>query len=107
MDKARILIVEDERIVAEDIQISLAKLGYSVAGIAASGEEAVEKAEELCPDLVLMDIKLKGDMDGVEAAEQIRARFAIPVRPFLRRMSTALASSPPASVRAFLHSIMG
>jgi len=75
----RMLIVEDERIVAEDIGRSLDKLGYSVLGIASSGEEAVKKAEELGPDLVLMDIVLKGGMDGVAAAREIQARLKIPV----------------------------
>jgi len=79
MARARILVVEDERIVAEDIGESLNKLGYSVVAIVSSGEEAVEKAEELAPDLVLMDIVLREDVDGIGAAEQIRARFRIPV----------------------------
>lgn len=79
MTKAQILVVEDEGIVAEEIRGKLAALQYGVPAIAVSGEEAVEKAEEMHPDLVLMDIKLKGDMDGVEAAERIRDRLGIPV----------------------------
>jgi CheY-like chemotaxis protein len=79
MSRARILIVEDDRITAEDIRLSLGSLGYSVTGMASSGEEAIKKAEELHPDLVLMDIVLRGDMDGIEAAGRIRARFNIPV----------------------------
>lgn len=79
MVKAQILIVEDERVVGEDVWETLDNLGYSVLGIASSGEEAIKKAEELRPDLVLMDIVLGGDMDGIEAAEKIRARFNIPV----------------------------
>ncbi|MEE8373765.1 MAG: PAS domain S-box protein [Dehalococcoidia bacterium] len=79
MTKAQILIVEDEGIVAEEIRGKLAALRYGVPAIAVSGEEALEKAEELQPDLVLMDIKLKGDMDGVEAAEKIHDRLDIPV----------------------------
>jgi|Deesub1362A_J573_1020465.scaffolds.fasta_scaffold00013_17 diguanylate cyclase (GGDEF)-like protein/PAS domain S-box-containing protein len=79
MEEVRILIVEDEGIVAKDIQNRLKKLGYSVAGIVASGEDAVKKAEETRPDLVLMDIKLKGEMNGIGAAEQIRKKFDIPV----------------------------
>ena len=78
MKKKQILIVEDERIVAEDIKISLQKLGYSVPGTAVSGEEAVKKAEETQPDLVLMDIVLAGEMDGIEASTLIRSRFGIP-----------------------------
>lgn len=75
----RILIVEDETIVAKDIQFSLKNLGYTVAGIVASGAEAVSKARELKPDLVLMDVMLKGPMDGIAAAEQIRSQGNIPV----------------------------
>jgi len=79
MAKAQILIVEDEMIVAIYIQNKLKRLGYSVAAIASSGQEAVKKVEETHPDLVLMDIHLKGDMNGVEAAQQIRTRFHIPI----------------------------
>ncbi len=79
MKKKQILIVEDERIVAEDIKISLQKLGYSVPGTAISGEEAVKKAEDMQPDLVLMDTVLGGEMDGIEASALIRSRFGIPV----------------------------
>jgi len=79
MKKKQILIVEDERIVAEDIKISLQRLGYSVPGTAISGEEAVKNAEDMQPDLVLMDIVLAGEMDGVEASALIRSRFEIPV----------------------------
>ena len=79
MEKAKILIVEDDSIVAMDIESSLKKLGYSVSGTVSHGERAVEKVEELKPDLVLMDIVLKGEMDGIEAAEAIRSRFNTPV----------------------------
>ncbi len=79
MKQARILVVEDEFIVAADIQTRLESLGYDVPTTVASGEKAVEKAGTLRPDLVLMDIQLKGFMDGVEAADQIRRRFGIPV----------------------------
>ena len=79
MPRAQVLIVEDDRITAEDIRLSLGDLEYSVLGIASSGEEAIKKAEELRPDLVLMDIVLRGNMDGIEAAEQIRAALNIPV----------------------------
>jgi len=75
---AQILIVEDESIVAEDIHDSLQNLGYTAATVS-SGEEAIAKAEEIHPSLVLMDIKLEGAMDGVEAARHIRSRFDIPV----------------------------
>ena len=79
MANLRILVVEDESIVAKDIQDMLKGLGYTVPAIAFSGEQALKKAEEIQPDLVLMDIKLKGDIDGVEAARQIRGHFDIPV----------------------------
>lgn len=75
---SKILVVEDEVIVAKDIKASLQSLGYTVP-VAASGEEAIKKAAELSPDLVLMDIRLKGDIDGIEAAEQIYTRFRIPI----------------------------
>jgi len=65
MAKAGILIVEDERIIAMDIKHSLLNLGYDVVGMAASGEDAIVKAGESCPDLVLMDIMLQGKIDGI------------------------------------------
>ena len=77
--ETRILIVEDDGIVARDIQQTLVRLGYAYPIVVSSGEEAVQRVAEIRPDLVLMDIKLKGAMDGVEAAQQIRARFDIPV----------------------------
>lgn len=76
---AKILVVEDENIVAKDIQTTLKALGYTVTAVVASGEEAIQKTGETQPDLVLMDIMLKGYQDGVEAARQIFARFNIPV----------------------------
>ncbi|MBI2304813.1 MAG: response regulator [Chloroflexi bacterium] len=79
MPRARILIVEDEAIEAMDIQHRLVSLGYPVSDIAQSGEEGIRKAEETQPDLVLMDIMLPGEIDGVVAAEQIRSRLHIPV----------------------------
>ena len=79
MKKKKILIVEDERIVAEDIKMKLEMTGYAVAGIASSGKESIKKTEKLGPDLVLMDIVLEGKMDGIEAAGVILSRFNIPV----------------------------
>jgi CheY-like chemotaxis protein len=79
MEITSILIVEDEHIVALDIKNRLKKLGYVVAGRAATGQAAIDKAAETCPDLILMDIRLKGEMDGIAAAEQIRDRLGIPV----------------------------
>lgn len=79
MAKLKILVVEDESIVAKDIQNSLKKLGYTVPTIVASGEKAIEEVEQSRPDLVLMDIMLKGDINGVEAANAIRENYDIPV----------------------------
>ncbi len=79
MPETKILIVEDEAIVAEDIRNSLQSLGYTTFAVVSSGEEAIAKIEEDRPDLVLMDIVLKGDIDGIEAASQIHSRFNIPV----------------------------
>ncbi|MEA3487041.1 MAG: PAS domain S-box protein, partial [Thermodesulfobacteriota bacterium] len=78
-EKAKILIVEDERIIALEMRHKLESMGYDVPDIVSSGEEAIKKAEELRPDLVLMDIVLQGEIDGVEAAGQIRTCFGIPV----------------------------
>ncbi|MBO3458561.1 ATP-binding protein [Aetokthonos hydrillicola Thurmond2011] len=77
--KEKILVVEDEGIIACDIKYCLEKSGYTVPAIAAYGEQAIEKASELHPDLVLMDIMLKGNMSGIEAADQIISNFNIPV----------------------------
>jgi hypothetical protein len=79
MDNTTILIVEDENIVALDLQQRLLNLGYRVAGRATMAIEAIEKAAESRPNLVLMDIRLKGNLDGISAADQIRSRFDIPV----------------------------
>lgn len=79
MANAKILVVEDEGIVSIDIRNMLKNLGYTIAGVAFLGEEAVQKAESTQPDLVLMDIGLKGEIDGIEAAKTIRDRFHIPV----------------------------
>lgn len=79
MAKTNVLVVEDESIVSKDIQHSLKKLGYNVVGASSTGEKAIELALELKPDIVLMDIMLKGDMTGIEAAEEIRASINIPV----------------------------
>jgi PAS domain S-box-containing protein len=75
----RILIVEDDGIIAVHLQSILTGLGYAVAALVASGEEAIELAAEIQPGLVLMDVRLAGTMDGIEAGGQIRARWNIPV----------------------------
>jgi PAS domain S-box-containing protein len=75
----KILVVEDEHIVAMDLMSRLRNLGYEVPDSASSGEEAIEKAGKWRPDLVLMDIFLNGEMDGIQAAGQIRSRYNIPI----------------------------
>ena len=79
MTKTSILIVEDERIVAKDLQETLQELGYDAFAIARSSEEALQVATERCPDLVLMDIRIKGPLDGIETATILRERFGVPV----------------------------
>jgi len=79
MAKSNIMIVEDEWITADDLSMSLQSLGYTVTSMVSSGEEAIKKAEGDRPDLVLMDIVLKGEMDGIEAASQIRSCYNIPI----------------------------
>lgn len=75
----KILIVEDENIIALDIRSILEDLGYRVSAIVSSGEESIQKASIMKPDLVLMDIKLKGSIDGVSAGEEIYKQFQIPI----------------------------
>ncbi|MCA1987176.1 MAG: response regulator, partial [Desulfovibrio sp.] len=79
MADVEIMIVDDERIVALDIKNTLERLGYKVPAICSTGEEAVDKAAELTPDLILMDIKLRGEMDGVQAAELIHTHQGTPI----------------------------
>lgn len=79
MDSATILVVEDERITAEDIRAGLKFAGYKVPAVCSTGEDAVQQAGRLEPDLVLMDIKLEGEMDGIEAAAEIKKSHDIPV----------------------------
>ena len=74
-----VLVVEDEAIVSADIEMKLGRLGYPVAGVATSGETAIQQAREVRPSLVLMDIHLEGSMDGIEAAKVLRDRWGIPV----------------------------
>jgi PAS domain S-box-containing protein len=79
MSKTRILIAEDEAIVARDLAQQLTEMGYDPIAKVASGEESIALAERLRPDIVLMDIQLAGRMDGVAAAKTIREQFAVPV----------------------------
>ena len=79
MPAEKILIVEDKKLAANVMKDGLEKLGYSVADTASTGEEAIRMAEQYIPDLVLMDIHLRGPMNGIEAAKQIRSGSNIPV----------------------------
>ena len=79
MKKTRVLVVEDNQVIAEIIQHFLRKSDYVVAGMATTGEQAVAMAGELKPDLVLMDVELAGEMNGIEAAWLIWERFHLPV----------------------------
>ncbi|MEO5357389.1 MAG: response regulator [Nitrospirae bacterium YQR-1] len=78
-ENIRILVVEDERIIAREIEERLKRMGYFVIGIASSGESALQIVYEQMPDIVLMDIRLKGEIDGIEAAKDIRVKYDIPV----------------------------
>jgi two-component system, sensor histidine kinase and response regulator len=79
MASTRILITEDEVLIAREIEAALEELGYTVVGVAHDGNTALQKVAETCPDLVLMDIVMPGEWDGIETADQIRTRFQIPV----------------------------
>ena len=79
MGKISVLVVEDESIVSKDIQYSLKKLGYNVVGVAATGQKAIELCGEKLPDIILMDIMLKGDINGIKASTRIKEVYNIPV----------------------------
>jgi signal transduction histidine kinase len=79
MNTAKILVVEDEKLVADDIRETLECLGYSVPTLAASGSDAISQVAKVQPDLVLMDIHLRGQIDGIEASKLIQKRFQIPI----------------------------
>jgi len=79
MNHAQILVAEDEAIVAKDVSTRLRHMGYAVPAVAPTGEEAVEQTDAMRPDLVLMDIRLRGKLDGIEAATQIRRRHDVPI----------------------------
>src|SRR5659263_573237 len=92
MRETQILIVEDERIVAEDIRESLQRMGYK-ASVVSSGKMAIKKVKEIKPDLLLMDILLKGEMDGIEASRQIRSIFNIEIALHKHRIEKELRES--------------
>jgi len=79
MSKPRVLIVEDEQIIQLDLHDQVERFGYEVAGVAASGAEAIANAMEAHPDVILMDIRLQGEMDGIQAAQQIRLAETAPI----------------------------
>ena len=79
MNNPRILVVEDEKVIAEDIQHRLSGLGYEVAGVACDAKEGLALVESLKPNLVLMDINMGGNSAGIEAAESIRKLHHVPV----------------------------
>ena len=93
----KILVVEDENITAKALEYSLKDAGYTVVDVVSSGEEAISRAASQQPDLVLMDIRLKGMIDGVSAAQRIQARLDIPV-VFLT------AFSDPETLKRVMHS---
>jgi two-component system, cell cycle sensor histidine kinase and response regulator CckA len=74
-----VLVVEDERIIAKDIQRTLSRFGYDAYAIASSGAEAIARASERLPDLVLMDVRIQGQMDGITAGETLRQKFGVPL----------------------------
>jgi two-component system cell cycle sensor histidine kinase/response regulator CckA len=77
--QTKILIVEDERIVAKDLQQTLVSFGYDAFAIASSAEEAIARASEKRPDVALMDIRIKGQRDGIETAAILTSQFGIPI----------------------------
>jgi CheY-like chemotaxis protein len=99
MSRTKILIVEDEGLIALDLSMRLKRDGFEVIGISSSGEDALRTLSRATPDLILMDIRLEGAMDGIEAADKVRADFGLPV-VFLTAhadpatLSRAKASSP-------------
>ena len=95
-NSARILVVEDEVVIAMDIQMQLRELGHIPVGHATRGEQAVVLAGELLPDLVLMDIQLAGAMNGITAAQTIRDRFGLP-SVFLSAFSSAQSRASAAA----------
>lgn len=91
---ARILIVEDEHIVAADLEIKLTRMGYEVVGLAVTGEEGIALADRYRPDVVLMDIQLRGRMDGRETADVIRTKCGAPII-FITAFAGLLAQDQP------------
>ncbi len=78
-ENMRVLVVEDDAIIGMDIEHRVKKLGYEVCGVADSAEEALDIASRTHPDIALMDIRLRGEVDGIEAAGMLRDQFSVPV----------------------------
>lgn len=97
MTPAKILVAEDEFIIAKALEESLTEMGYDVVDAVATGEQAVEVAVRLKPDVVLMDIQLKGSMDGIQAAQRIQNALGIPV-------VYLTAHSDPDTLKRVIHS---
>ena len=79
MEQVKVLIVEDKSVVAEDLRLCLEDFGYITSGVCTNGFDAIEKTEELSPDILLMDININGPIDGVETVRQITATHSLPV----------------------------
>ncbi len=78
-DKARVIIAEDDAIIALDTELKLNEKGYNVVAVVNSGKDCLKSVKEYGPDIVIMDIGLRGDMDGIETASNIRKEFSIPI----------------------------
>jgi CheY-like chemotaxis protein len=115
--KARIFVVEDENIVAEDIRDRLEKNNYEVVGIADSGKQAIEEVKQLKPDLLLMDVRVKGELNGIETAIVIQSYFEDPIPvvfltgfsetsfPYLKVLNDYIYINKPYSEEILLNSI--
>jgi DNA-binding NtrC family response regulator len=97
MASVKILVAEDEFIIAKDLEGTLERLGYEVVDVVSTGEDAFKAAIYRRPNLVLMDIKLQGNMDGVQAAQQIQTHLDIPV-------VYLTAHSDPDTLKRVIHS---
>ena len=113
MRRVRVLIVETEAVVSMDLRYHLEDLGYCVPAEICSGKEAVEAASQLLPDVVLIDIRLQSEWDGIEAAEEIRGNLNIPV-VFLSdtsdqaRLARAMTTKPPGCIfKPFDYAVLG
>jgi two-component system, cell cycle sensor histidine kinase and response regulator CckA len=98
---ARILIVEDELLIIEDMKAKLRRLGHTVIAYATTGEVAVQKAEETKPELVLMDVRLRGEMNGIEAARRIREFHPVPI-VYVTAHAAAIAQQVDKEQREFV-----